>query len=190
MAKKTISARKRMQAAKAVRNAASGRFVSVGAAETDVRPSGGRTAQLKKLEISGYKRKAPTKVQLIVASAEAVRHTEALKLSSREITRSLISSLGGTLVSTLAGSKDVKASHKWARFDGPSPRPDTEKRLRFAYEQWQKVASVEGEGVARVWFIGANPWLNYDTPVLAIRDGRLAEVNVASDALTSDAFSG
>nr|WP_280680152.1 hypothetical protein [Cryobacterium sp. CG_9.6] len=113
-----------------------------------------------------------------------------IRLDIREITRRLNAALGGTLVAALAGSKDTKASHKWAKEGGPQPRPETMKRLAFAYEQWQRVAEVEGEHVARVWFIGANPWLDYDTPANAIREDRLKEVNRAAQALIDDAFSG
>lgn len=117
-------------------------------------------------------------------------YRRAIALDVREVTRRLNASLGGTMVSALAGSSDSKSSHKWAKDDGPQPRPETVKRLVFAYEQWQKVAEAEGEHVARVWFIGANPWLEYDTPVNAIRDGRLKDVAHAAQALVDDAFTG
>jgi hypothetical protein len=34
------------------------------------------------------------------------------------------------------------------------------------------VAGVEGEHVARLWFVGANPWLGEVSPIEAIRDMR------------------
>ena len=113
-----------------------------------------------------------------------------MRLDIREITRRLNAALGGTLVAALAGSKDSKASHKWAKDGGPQPRPEAIKRLAFAYEQWQKVSEAEGEHVARVWFIGASPWLDYDTPVNSIREDRLKEVARAAQALVDDTFSG
>lgn len=119
-----------------------------------------------------------------------VAYRRAISLDVRETTRRLNASLGGTLVSALAGSSDAKSSHKWAKDDGPQPRPETVKRLVFAYEQWQKVAGAEGEHVARVWFIGANPWLDYDTPINAIREGLLRDVANAAQALVDDSFSG
>lgn len=113
-----------------------------------------------------------------------------IRLDIREVARRLNASLGGTLVAALAGSKDTKASHKWAKDGGPQPRPEAIRRLHFAYEQWQKVVEAEGEHVARVWFIGANPWLDYDTPVNAIREGRYKEVGNAAQALVDDSISG
>lgn len=113
-----------------------------------------------------------------------------VRLDIREITRRLNAALGGTLVATLAGSKDTRISLKWATEGGPAPRAEAVRRLAFAYEQWQKVVEAEGEQVARLWFIGANPWLDYDTPVNAIREDRLKEVGRAAQALIDDAFSG
>lgn len=113
-----------------------------------------------------------------------------LRLDIREVTRRLNAALGGTLVSALAGSKDLKASHKWAKEGGASPRIEAQKRLLFAYEQWQKVVDAEGEHVGRVWFIGANPWLGYDTVINAIREDRFKEVSAAVQALIDDSFSG
>lgn len=119
-----------------------------------------------------------------------VAYQRTVRLDIREITRRLNTALGGTLVSVLAGSRDTKSSHKWAKEGGPQPRPEAVKRLAFAYEQWQRVADAEGEHVARVWFIGASPWLDYDTPINAIREDRLKEVNRAVQALIDDSFSG
>lgn len=124
------------------------------------------------------------------APAKNAAYQAAIRLDIREITRRLNTALGGTLVSALAGSKDAKASHKWAKETGPQPRPEAVKRLAFAYEQWQKVSDAEGEHVARVWFIGANPWLDYDTPVNAIRENHLKEVAAAAQSLVDDSFSG
>jgi len=123
----------------------------------------------------------------------AVKHPafhETVRLDIREVTRRLNSALGGTLVATLAGAKDLKLSYKWAKEGGPQPGAETVKRLRFGYEQWQKVSNAEGDHVARAWFIGANPWLEYDTPVNAIRNDKLKEVAAAAQALVDDSFSG
>lgn len=117
-------------------------------------------------------------------------HQRATKLGLRETVRRLNTSLGATLVSALAGVKDTKLAHKWAKDEGPQPRPEAVQRLVFAYAQWQLVAEAEGEHVARVWFIGANPWLEHDTPIDGIREGRYKEVATAARALVDDSFSG
>ncbi|TFD50707.1 hypothetical protein E3T43_17875 [Cryobacterium sp. Hh7] len=64
------------------------------------------------------------------------------------------------------------------------------RRLQFAYERWTILVQAEGEHVARAWFIGANPWLDYDTPVTAIREDRFKDVATAVQAVIDDSFSG
>jgi hypothetical protein len=115
-------------------------------------------------------------------------HQLTIRLGIQEITQRLNACLGGTLVASLAGAKDNRASYRWAKEDGPEPRPEVIKRLMFAYEQWWKIAETEREHVARAWFIGGNPWLGDSTPVTAIREDRLAEVRHAAQALVDDAF--
>ncbi|MGC2941829.1 MULTISPECIES: hypothetical protein [unclassified Brevibacterium] len=117
-------------------------------------------------------------------------YRRAITVDSREIAQRLNDALGGTLVSALAGAADAKSSHKWAKAHGPQPRQDSVTRLIFAYEQWQRVSEAEGEDVARMWFIGANPWLQYDTPVNAIRNGHFRQVADAATALVDDSFNG
>lgn len=107
-----------------------------------------------------------------------------------EIARRLNSALGPTLVAALAGGEDIDASRRWARPDGPVPRPEAEDRMRFAAEQWVAVSGAEGEQLARAWFISLNPWLGSETPVDAIRNGRFKETAAAAAALVEDAFSG
>ena len=129
----------------------------------------------------------------VQATRGKTQHTafqRAVRLETREVTRRLNAALGGTLVSALAGSRDAKLSRRWAKEGGPSPRPEAARKLHFAYEQWTKLTEAEGEHVARVWFIGANPLLDYDTPINAIREGHLKQVSIAADALVNDTFSG
>jgi hypothetical protein len=123
-----------------------------------------------------------------------------LKLSGRnilinashaaQIARRLTNVLGPTLVSTLAGSNDTQASIRWARQEGPSPSAEAILRLECAEETWRKLSAVEGDDVARLWFIGANPWLHEETAITAIREGRFEQVSVAVQALLDDSFSG
>jgi hypothetical protein len=120
----------------------------------------------------------------------ATAHTRMIKLDVREIVRRLNGSLGGTLVASLAGSKDAKLPYRWAKADGPAPKNEAMRRLQFAYEQWTMLAEAEGEHVARAWFIGANPWLEYDTPITAIREDRFKETGKATQAVLDDSFSG
>lgn len=102
----------------------------------------------------------------------------------------LIRRLGLTLVSTLAGASDTRAGLAWITPDLPGPSPASALRLRCADEVWRRICDVEGGDVARAWFIGANPWLNDDTVITALREDRFPQVNAAADAFLNDTFSG
>lgn len=125
-----------------------------------------------------------------MAATTRAAHAASAKAGIREITRRLNSALGSTLVASMAGSNDPKISYKWARTDGPKPRIDAVRRLQFAHTQWLAIAASEGEQVARMWFIGSNPLLDYDTPVDAIREDRFKEAAAAAAAMVEDGFLG
>lgn len=99
-----------------------------------------------------------------------------------ETVRQLVTRLGPTLVAYLAGSKDSKLPHRWARADGPEPRPDFQKRLMVAHRAWMLISMSDGDFVARNWFIGANPRLGERSPAEALREGHLAKVMEAAEA--------
>jgi len=125
-----------------------------------------------------------------ISIINAAAHTGTARLGIREIVRQLNTSLGATLVSSLAGSRDRRISYKWARVDGPEPKGEAQARLLQAHRVWTLVASSEGEHVARLWFIGANPWLGEDTPIDAIREDRFKDAMGAALAMAEDQFAG
>jgi hypothetical protein len=107
-----------------------------------------------------------------------------------EVVRRLNAALGPTLVAAMAGTTDRTLALDWVRHDGPEPDPEMQARLRHALATWRAVAGVEGEHVARQWFIGANPWLGDESPVSAIREDRFTDVSAAAGAMVNDSFSG
>lgn len=125
-----------------------------------------------------------------VTAAMQAAHANAARLDVREIARRLNQQLGATLVAGLTGSKDRKISYKWAQLNGPLPKEQTVRRLQFAYAQWSLITDAEGEHVARMWFIGSNPWLGSETPVDGIREDRFKEVTAAAQAFVDQTFSG
>ncbi|MDJ0318935.1 hypothetical protein [Pseudarthrobacter sp. PS3-L1] len=123
-----------------------------------------------------------------IATTTGTAHARTARLGIREIVRRLNAALGATLVAALSGSKDRKISYKWAQQDGPTPNAHAVKRLQFAYAQWILISEAEGEHVARMWFIGANPWLDHDSPVDAIRSDKYRETAAAAAAMVDDGF--
>lgn len=99
-------------------------------------------------------------------------HTGGSPPGIREVVRDLTGHLGPTLVAGLAGDQDPGVAGRWAQEGGPAPDPSAESRLRRAHQVWGVLAAVEGEEVARLWFLGANPWLGEVSPVEAIAQGR------------------
>lgn len=112
------------------------------------------------------------------------------RMGIREVVRQLNHSLGATLVAALAGSKDAKIVYRWARDDGPEPRPESQARLLLAHRAWVAVSQDEGDDVARLWFVGANPWLGEISPIEAISQDRAEEVIDAASAMTEDRLGG
>lgn len=122
-----------------------------------------------------------------VVGSAAVRTNE---LGIREIVRRLNAGLGPTLVAGLARSKDRRISHKWAKEDGPEPNQAAARRLMAAIRLWTELSEAHGEHVARLWFIGSNPWLEEDSPVEAIMEDRYKETRAAANAMLTGRFSG
>jgi hypothetical protein len=111
-------------------------------------------------------------------------------LSIHEVVRRLTAALGPTLVAALSGTTDRTLPLEWARHDGPEPEPEMQARLRHALVTWRTVAEVEGDDVARLWFIGANPWLGDESVVSALREDRFKDVDAAADAMVNDSYPG
>lgn len=109
-------------------------------------------------------------------------HAEATKLTRHELVRQLILHLGPTLVAALANVRDSKLPHKWAKADGPEPRDDAYTRLLAAHRLWTLISNAENEHTARAWFIGANPRLGEQAPVMVLREGDIAAVISAGKA--------
>lgn len=109
-------------------------------------------------------------------------HVDTTKQNIHETAAQLLGHLGATAVSLLAGAKDSRQANRWARADGPDPRPETVRRLLLAHRIWGAISSAEDDYVARNWFVGSNPRLGERSPLEAIRDGDLTEAAWAAQA--------
>lgn len=117
-----------------------------------------------------------------IASREA--HRQTTESTVQQITVFLEEVLGRKLVAKLAGVQDPKAVGRWAAGER-TPRPAAEERLRIAYQVFRLLLAEESKFTIRAWFIGLNPQLNDESPLLAIREGRFQEVMVAAKAYVS-----
>src|SRR5215475_11978888 len=100
-------------------------------------------------------------------------HAEAARLDKHELARQLVVHLGPTLVAVLAGVKSRQMPHKWAQVDGPVPSPEAYKRLMAAHRIWTEISAAESDDTTRAWFIGANPRLGEEPPVMMLREGKI-----------------
>jgi hypothetical protein len=119
---------------------------------------------------------------LSLASREA--HRQTTETSIEQITAFLEEVLGRKLVAALAGVADPKAVGRWAAGER-SPRATAEERLRVAYQVFRLLLTEESKHTIRAWFIGLNPQLNDESPIMVIRAGRFQEVMVAAKAYVS-----
>lgn len=123
-----------------------------------------------------------------IATINGSAHAATARLDFREIVRRLNGALGASMVSALAGAKDPKASYKWQKEGGPVPSDATQARVLLAHRAWKLVSDADGDQVARLWFLGANPWLGEVSPVEAIHDDRSKAVMDAATAMTSGGY--
>lgn len=125
---------------------------------------------------------------------EAPAHVEAAVTGEKPAdVRALVSELNGhlgaTLVAALSGTRNSKDPYSWAE---GHIRPGTaqERRLRLAHLAWHQIVEAESEDIARVWFLGANPFLGDDSAITALREDRLDEVRAAAQAFITDTWAG
>jgi hypothetical protein len=108
------------------------------------------------------------------------------RMNIHDLVRELNAHVGAAVVLTMAGSKDRTSPHRWAKPDGPEPRPEVEARLRLGYRVWKTLETAEGRNVALAWLMGANPRLDENLPVLYIQQQRTREVLGAAEAFVDD----
>ncbi|MFC8599776.1 hypothetical protein [Isoptericola sp. NPDC057191] len=119
-------------------------------------------------------------------SIRARAHAAATQEDIHDLVRTLNQNVGPTIVQTIAGVKDRTLPSKWAKPDGPTPRPDAQRRLRLGFQVWWTINSAQGRNVALAWLVGANPLLGENLPLQYIVDEKAADVLGAAVAFVED----
>ncbi|MHA7303834.1 hypothetical protein ACX80E_01075 [Arthrobacter sp. TMN-49] len=127
---------------------------------------------------------------MIINTSQNTGFVRNARLGVREVVRQLNSGFGATLVAGLTGCKDPRISYKWARDTGPEPKLAAVPRQLLALRAWIAVSMNEGEHVARLWFIGASPWLDKISLIEAISKLDAKKVMNAAQAMVEDHFTG
>ncbi len=94
-------------------------------------------------------------------------HEQAVRAPIAEVATYVQRVLGQRWTAYLAGVSDAKAVGKWAK-GTRKPQPDSERKLRDAYQIATLIAMVDDEETARVWFAGMNPVLDHRAPAWVI----------------------
>jgi Holliday junction resolvase-like predicted endonuclease len=100
-------------------------------------------------------------------------HQQALRVSIREAAGELQALLTRQMAAYVANVKDVKTITRWVRGAVTDIRPESEARLRTAYEIFALLTRFEAPDTVRAWFIGMCPQLGDVSPARAIHDGDL-----------------
>lgn len=109
-------------------------------------------------------------------------HREALITPIANVVAFLVDLLGSRLVAYIAGVKDTKTVRRWANNEGGEVRPDSQQRIRVAYEIAQLLIQVDSPRVVKAWFIGLNPQLDDVSPAEMLHEKKLKEVKTAARA--------
>lgn len=117
----------------------------------------------------------------------AIAFGRTAKMDLPDIVRDLNAALGPTLVAALAGTTDTKAPIRWSKLTPPRRiSPNYSRRLLVGHRAWSQLVAADGPSIARNWFLGANPLLDEDTPITAIREDRTQQVIAAVTAFVTD----
>ncbi len=100
-------------------------------------------------------------------AVEQIAHGRAVRLLMPAVVGSLQDVLGQRLVAVIAGVSDVKAVGKWAK-GKRVPHPDSEQRLRAAFQVVQLLLERESAETVRAWMIGMNPELDDRAPIVVL----------------------
>ncbi len=106
-------------------------------------------------------------------------HRKTVRSTIADVAAFLQEVLGQKLVAYLAGVTGAKTVGRWASGE-QHPRSAAEQHLRAAYQVFLLLQEGDSAHTARAWLIGLNPQLDDESPVTAIRDGRLRDVMTAA----------
>jgi hypothetical protein len=98
----------------------------------------------------------------------------------------LNSKIGPTLVAASIGLRNRTAVSEVSESLEEILSVEQRLRLNALLEVWTTVANSEGDDIARAWMIGANPWLNDESAITALREDRFNQVTVAARAMVED----
>ncbi len=113
-------------------------------------------------------------------------HNQALRASIKDATSALSEVVTGRIAAYAVGVKDVKTLNRWASGAVTDIRPESESKLRAAYEIVSLLLRFESPETVRAWFIGMAPELDDVSPARTLHEGRLQEAIGAARAFVAN----
>lgn len=96
-------------------------------------------------------------MQDMEATIRNLIHVDSTRMNIHDIVSELNKNLGTTIVQSMAGVKDRTSPTKWAKPDGPEPRPEVETRLRLGYRVWKTLEHADGKKSCACLAHGSQP---------------------------------
>ncbi|GGD76763.1 hypothetical protein [Microbacterium murale] len=110
-------------------------------------------------------------------------HGQAVVAAIPEVVSRLRTVLGRDVVAVLT-ARTPRAVTRWVAGDAEPPARE-EDLLRDAFQIAQVLSEVEPDEVIRAWFMGMNPQLGDESPVEALREGRVRDAMAAARAFVN-----
>jgi hypothetical protein len=110
---------------------------------------------------------SPTNAEDVATDQLRRAHERAVRDPIADVASYVQVLLGQKWTAYLAGISDEKAVGKWAK-GTRKPQPESERKLRDAYQIALLIATVDDEATARTWFSGMNPVLDHHAPAWVI----------------------
>ena len=124
----------------------------------------------------------PVGAQNAVGSPKVRAYQAAMRASAAEAASHLAKLLSRRIAAYTVGAKDIKTLVRWAEGEAEPRDAEKVKRLKVAYEIALLLAEFDSPATIKVWFIGPNPFLEDESPVDAVREGKLKEALAAAYA--------
>jgi hypothetical protein len=159
--------RSRVRSAKPLvtKEARSGRFVAA--------DSRGRTAKQAHV-VLGARGQAVADALAESSRLRPRRPTGKTLSTTAQVARYLQEHLGQKLAAVAVGAHDPKTVSRWAA-GKVSPPFVREIRLRAAYDATRLIVDQDGDETARAWFLGASPFLDYESPALVLSQAKTVQ---------------
>lgn len=103
---------------------------------------------------------------------------ESIRQDVPQIVSELRMRLGAKLLAYIANVTETRAVRAWAE-GTRRPSPNTEHRLRLAFQVATLIDRSEGDGIAATWFQGMNPQLGDRSPARVLREDRTDDAMAA-----------